>query len=205
MNKGLIIIGAAAIVIAIYFLLYNKKSDSETLSVEQQTLSKGKNSDAFNQPFNGALNKYFTVEDALVNWDTIAANKAATELSATLSNVPYDELKINSDSINKAKNLSESAAAEAKGLIAENTIESKRRSFYTLSEAMYNLLKTVHYDQQVIYHQKCPMAFNENEEGWWISNSSNIVNPYLGNKHPKYHGAMISCGNVGDSIDFRND
>jgi hypothetical protein len=94
--------------------------------------------------------------------------------------------------------------AEAMGIAGENTIEGKRRSFYTLSENLYNLVRTVHYDQQVIYHDKCPMAFNDSEEAYWLSNTKQIINPYLGRKHPHYAGGMVGCGSVEDSIDYRN-
>jgi len=28
------------------------------------------------------------------------------------------------------------------------------------------------------------------------------VNPYLGNKHPKYHSGMVGCGSIEDSVSF---
>jgi hypothetical protein len=46
------------------------------------------------------------------------------------------------------------------------------------------------------------MAFNDDEEAWWISNEHKIENPYLGKKHPKYKGSMIECGDITDSLDF---
>ena len=47
------------------------------------------------------------------------------------------------------------------------------------------------------------MALGEDKSAYWISNSAEIVNPYLGKKHPIYHSAMINCGSVEDSIDWR--
>jgi hypothetical protein len=44
------------------------------------------------------------------------------------------------------------------------------------------------------------MAFNENEPANWISNSQEIINPYLGKNHPKHKGTMLHCGEVKDSI-----
>ncbi len=103
-----------------------------------------------------------------------------------------------------AKSFSDNVVAETRGVAGENTIEEKRRSFYTLSENLYNLLRTVQYDQQVIYHDKCPMAFNDSEEAYWISNTKKIINPYLGKKHPHYAGGMVGCGSIEDSLDYRN-
>ena len=150
------------------------------------------------------LNSYFSLKTALVNWDTIAINSSAETLIKLSEKVAYNELKADTTIIATAKSFSESVIAEAEGLIGESTIENKRRSFYTLSENLYNLLRTVQYDQQIIYHDKCPMAFNDSEEAYWLTNSREIVNPYLGKKHPRYAGGMIGCGSIEDSIDYRN-
>ena len=48
------------------------------------------------------------------------------------------------------------------------------------------------------------MAFNDNEEAYWLSNTRSIVNPYLGKKHPRYAGGMVTCGSIADSIDYRS-
>ena len=203
MKKGLIIIGATVAVIAVYFLLFYKKGDTKAASEKQQPLAQSKNSETFNTPFNNMLSSYFELKNALVDWDTAKASASADNLMKLASGVPYDDLKADTTIIATAKSFSESVIAEAKGVVGENTIEEKRRSFYTLSENLYNLLRTVHYDQQVIYHDKCPMAFNDSEEGYWVSNSKAIVNPYLGKKHPHYAGGMIGCGSIEDSIDYR--
>jgi len=44
------------------------------------------------------------------------------------------------------------------------------------------------------------MAFNGDHEGWWISETKKIDNPYFGRYHPKYKNAMLECGTVEDSI-----
>lgn len=71
-----------------------------------------------------------------------------------------------------------------------------------ISDAMYDLVRTVNFDRQIIYHQHCPMAFNDSEGAYWLSNSRAVINPYLGKKHPKYKAAMLACGEVTDSLDF---
>lgn len=201
MKKGVAIIGLATLLLAVYFLFLHKSDEPAVNlpSVELQT-NISRNSDAFNVPFENVLNKYFALKDALVNWDTATARNAANDFQQALSLVPYEEL--NTDTlIDRAKSLSGQMTGEAEGLMTEVNIDGQRKSFYSLSEQLYNLVKTVHYDKQVIYHDKCPMAFNnEEDEGWWLSNTNNIVNPYMGNKHPRYKDAMMSCGSVEDSI-----
>ncbi len=205
MNKGLIIIGLASVVIAVIFLLYENDNNDEVIEpAAKKQMFKGKNGELFNDRFDLALNNYFALRDALAAWDTAAANKSAIELSSSLEKISYATLHLNIDSVQKAQSISQGVAAEAQGLAADDLIDDKRRSFYILSEKMYGLIRVVQYDQQVIYHQHCPMAFND-EGAWWISNSTSILNPYLGSKHPKYHASMLTCGSVEDSIDFVNN
>ena len=204
MKKGLVIIAAAAVVVAVYFLLFYKNDKPAVEDPKQQPLAQSKNSEEFNAPFNQMLNSYFDIKNALVEWDTAKASAAAHTFSALAEKVPYNSLKADTTIVETAKSFSNNVISEAKGITAANTIEDKRHSFYTLSEDLYNLLRTVHYDQQVIYHDKCPMAFNDKDEAYWISNTHEIVNPYLGKKHPHYAGGMIGCGSIEDSIDYRS-
>ncbi len=201
MRTGLILIAIVVIAAASYFLFFNKLEKKP--AAKQQPLSISKNSDAFSKPFNNMLNSYYNLKDAFVNWDTVEANQSAKNIIDLSSKINYNELKADTSIILTAKSFSENVIAEAQGLIGEATIDGKRHSFYTLSENLYNLIRTVQYDQSVIYHDKCPMAFGGNEEAYWITNNNKIENPYLGNKHPKYHSAELNCGSIEDSIDFR--
>jgi hypothetical protein len=102
-----------------------------------------------------------------------------------------------------ASNYTGTISGSAMGLIGEKDWTAKKREFQMISDAMYDLARTVQYNGQKIYHQHCPMAFNDEEEAYWLSNSSTIVNPYLGKKHPKYKGAMLECGDVADSLGYK--
>ncbi len=204
MKKGLALIGIVAIAVAVYFIFFDK-SISQKEDPKQQALVVQKNSPAFNQSFNELLNSYYGVSAALVEWDTASADKQAEQLATIASGINFNELKGDSAIVSTAKVFAENIASEAKAIVGEPAIEGKRRSFYTLSDNLYNLIRTVQYDQSVIYHVKCPMAFNDNEEAFWISAKNEIVNPYLGTKHPVYHSGMLHCGSVEDSLDFRKN
>jgi hypothetical protein len=121
-----------------------------------------------------------------------------------VDSLPFTELKADSSIVETAKMFSTSVSGDAKGVLGESKIEEKRKSFFTLSENLYNLVRTVQYNGEVVYHQHCPMAFNDTEEAYWLSNSNEIVNPYLGQSHPKYKSGMLHCGDIADSLDFRN-
>lgn len=203
MKKGLAIIGVALALITGYFLLFTEKGEAIADEPKQVALEQGKNSEAFNKPFNEMLNGYFALQTALVEWDTAKAATVAETLALLAAKVPYAELKADTTILETAKSFSDNIMAEAQAIAGEADIEGQRRSFYTLSENLYNLLRTVQYDQQVIYHDKCPMAFNDSEEAFWVSNTKEIINPYMGTKHPRYASGMIACGSVEDSIDYR--
>ena len=69
-----------------------------------------------------------------------------------------------------------------------------------VSENLYPLLKTIGYEGPKLYWQNCPMAFGENKEGNWLSNTPEIINPYLGKNHPQYKATMFGCGETKDSL-----
>jgi hypothetical protein len=179
----------------------DKKAQQNTS--ENQPSAVGKNSNAFNESFDKLLNSYYALKDGLTDYDTAKANAASRLLATYADSLAINEIKNDSTGAIKetAKNYTGTISGSAQGLIGEKDIVQKKREFQMISDAMYDLVRTVKYDKQKIYHQHCPMAFGD-EEAYWISNSSEIVNPYLGKNHPKYKAGMIHCGDITDSLDF---
>jgi hypothetical protein len=132
----------------------------------------------------------------------VAADRAAYILAQKADSLPLGQIKADSSIVLTAKSLAASLGGDAKGLSAETGIEARRQNFNILTDELYNLVRTVRYDQSTIFHIKCPMAFQDSIEGYWLSNTSKVVNPYLGNKHPRYGAKMIECGEVVDSFDL---
>ena len=170
-----------------------------TENTATESTFKSKNTDSFNIAFDSVLINYDSLRSAFINWDTTAADKYATLLQTSLISVPYEQLK-DEDAATKATSIAQNAADGLQTLINIDSINNKRRFFYTVSEQLYHLIKTTNYDKAVIYHKKCPMAFNGDREGWWLSETKKIDNPYFGKYHPKYKNAMLDCGTVEDSI-----
>ena len=208
MKKGLFIIAIVAVLVGGYFAIFSKKNDDKEQTnnqpEKQPRLAISKNPSQFNDAFAAVMNSYYTVKDALVNWDSAKAKEEAKTLSGLISMVPLNVLQADSNIILTAKNFAGAAATESDKLAAATTITSQRREFSTLTDNLYSLINTVRYDKEVMYYDKCPMAFNESEEGYWLSRDSAIVNPYLGNKHPKYKGSMVTCGDVEQTVDYAN-
>jgi len=193
-------IKASAIIAASFlFALYscgNKKEESKS---KPPVVWKSKNSDSFNLAFDSVLLAYNSLKDAFINWDTASVNRSAEALQYAVISVPYTELHDDANAT-KATSIAQNTADGLQTLLSVDAIGDKRRFFYTVSESVYKLIEAVSYDKAVIYHKKCPMAFNGDREGWWISETRKIDNPYFGTKHPKYKNAMLECGTVEDSI-----
>jgi len=90
--------------------------------------------------------------------------------------------------------------ANAESLSAQKNITEMRQDFKSISENIYPLLNTIHYEGKKLYWQNCPMAFGEDKGASWISNTEEILNPYLGKNHPEFKGAMLHCGEIKDTI-----
>ena len=183
-----------------YLLFFRKAVKPE--EKKDQSMAISKNSNALEASFSELIAAYYSVKDALVDWDSTAADGAVMTLQLRADSLPLTQLKADSGVIQTAGNFASSISSEAKGFKGETTLEQKRRAFNMITDEMYNLLRTVKYSGSMVYHIKCPMAFNDSEEAYWLSNTSKVINPYLGRKHPKYHDKMTDCGEVVDSIDF---
>ena len=149
----------------------------------------------FNSTFKTALNAYYNLKDYFIAENDTAIIASSQRLILAINQIQIDSLGGDSSIAITAKSYAEGITAELKGLIGERELEAKRKSFQMVSEQFYDFIRTVQYDQEVVYHEFCPMAF-DNEGATWLSNTSVIRNPYLPKK-------MLSCGEVRDSIDLR--
>ncbi len=158
-------------------------------------LAQSRNTGAFSDSFKSLLASYYDLKDHLVQTNDTLATSSAQKVIQAAGDLKLNDLKADSSIVSMANNYVETIVAEAKGLVGEKTVEGKRKSFQMISDNMYDLIRTVRYDQEVVYHQYCPMAFND-AGAYWLSNTADIKNPYFGKK-------MLECGEVKDSLDFR--
>ena len=171
----------------------DKKAEEQKAA---EPLSQSTNSMAFNQSFGAIMDNYYHLKDALVLSNNTFATEAAKKIISLSDSLDLGELKADASIVTMAKGYLENISAEAKGLVGEQDIEEKRKSFQMISDNMYDLVRTIRYDREKIYHQFCPMAFND-AGAYWLSRTSDIKNPYYGKK-------MLTCGEVKDSLDFKN-
>ena len=159
-------------------------------------------SDTFNIAIDNLMAAYFSMKDAFVEADTMAAKQYAKKFSQLLDSIPFDELKKDDSLIvaTAGANVAD-IKANVNSLLQQTDITVMRQDFRTVSDMLYpGFFKTINYEGQNLYLQNCPMAFDGDKDANWISNSDEVVNPYLGKNHPKYKGTMLHCGEVKDSI-----
>ena len=149
---------------------------------------------SFDSSFEKLAKDYFSLKEQFVNEKDSMINFYTRALIKDADSLHFEGLKADSAIIETAKMNTESMAAEGEGLLGETTMDNKRKSFYTLSEQLHDLMKLAQYHGQVVYQVHCPMAFN-GEGANWLSNTAAIRNPYIPKK-------MISCGNIIDTINF---
>ncbi len=120
-----------------------------------------------------SLPTYFSIQKALANDDFEGARIAARKSEMSCS----DDDKECCASM--AQNLADIAASES--------IESARKTFKSLSDALIAELEanTAESDD-LVYKMFCPMAF-ANTGGAWLQDSDDLRNPYYG-------ATMLKCG-----------
>lgn len=180
---------------------FSKKEPSKQADPDM-ALKISKNTVVFNKAFGELMDDYYALKDALVDWDTVKADQAAYALALKADSLPVSQIKGDSDIVKTARSFTATVGGDAKGIVGQGNIEQKRKGFNMLTDDLYTLVRTVRYDVGIIYHDRCPMAFSDSVEGFWLSNSPKIINPYLGNKHPTYKTKMLGCGEIVDSVDF---
>jgi len=164
-------------------------------SAKQDAIAVSKHSTGFNSSISAALNDYDRLTENFVNWDSAATSAAAQKLSDDLGKLNLDELKKDSSGIYEtAIAFVDNAKGDAQTIITEKGIRPQREAFNSLTDNFYQFLNTVKYDRQKLFLQQCPMAFDDEKPGIWLSEKEEIRNPYMGLHHPTYGKAMITCG-----------
>jgi hypothetical protein len=151
-------------------------------------------------PVSKLLAAYYSLKESLVEADSSAADNAAVYLGGLADSTEALALVNDSTKEKIAENLLDSISITTAQLVKASDLTGRRRSFSQLGSYMLALLQQTDYSASTVYIQECPMAFNDTETASWLSNAAEIVNPYLGKKHPKYSAGMLHCGELKDSI-----
>lgn len=186
-----------------YWLFLRKPNapDAPQSITDQGPIKVKVNSPAFNNSVDSLMGAYFELKNDFVEADSISAKQAALKLAGLTDSVKIDELKKDTSGI-YATALSQlgDVKSNAQSLSTQPNITEMRKDFSGVTESLYPLLKMIHYEGNPLYLQNCPMAFGEDHDANWISNTAEIINPYLGKKNPEFKGTMVHCGETKDSI-----
>lgn len=156
--------------IATLYSCGNSQKSDEKNKTEQSTIDDG-------QAY-GVLDHYLEIKDALVQTDSEAASKAAKKLMNGIGSEQTDLMK--------------NILLNAKLIAETKDVKNQRDQFNSLSENVYKWVKETNVNDQKLYKQYCPMAFN-NEGAYWLSAEKEVNNPYFGDK-------MLHCGSVKEEL-----
>lgn len=200
MKRVLAVVFLIIILLAVWFLFFKTDKIVNTTTAKQTTGVK-KHSDEFNKKVAGMMDAYIEMKNAFVDADSVEVKTKTAQFISSMDSLNLGELheKDSSLFIAAQQNISD-IKANAEPVLKENDITEMRRDFSMVSENLYPLLKTIGYEGQKLYWQNCPMAFGDDKPANWLSNTSEILNPYFGKKNPEYKSAMLHCGENMDSI-----
>ena len=191
----------SALLLGCYFF-FIKKSEIPQSETKQEAIVLKTHSDTFNISINALVESYLNIKDAFVEGDTILIKSKTTDFCKQLETLNLAELSKDSSGIYETVNMTKSdILTNANSLLQQKDITEMRRDFSAMTDVMYpTFFNAIKYEGPVLYLQNCPMAFNDDEPANWISNNKEIVNPYMGKNHPKYHAGMLNCGDIKDTI-----
>ncbi len=189
MKRGLLLVILLALAGFLAYKFFIKKDDAEREKTAPITITA---TDSLTVAMAAALQSYYDMKDAFVKSDTGLVNKTAALFAGKLQAVNMEDIKADTTLVQLAEQLKTTINGEIDQLTAEPGIAVKRKTFQSVSDHLYDLLRTVRYNGSKVYQQYCPMAF-ENTGAAWLSNSTEIQNPYFGNK-------MLTCGELRDSL-----
>ena len=201
MKKWILLLTLAIIGVLTWYFFVTKKKPKEE-GAKPQPLAVSQHSDSFNTAINKVLTSYYALTNDFVNWDSTAVATRASEVKKDIEAVNFDELKKDTAIYPTAVTFVDATKGELETIIQPADLTTKRHALNNLSDNLYNLLRTIRYDRSKIYLQECPMAFNEDQAGVWLSKTDDVRNPYLGLHHPKYKGGMLECGGPKDTLNY---
>ena len=152
-------------------------------------------SQVFYDSLSSSLSSYYQLSDALVKADSTGANVVAAAFKGHIDSLPVNLLQMDSSHLANITGITGSISAELAGFEGETGLEGKRAAFQMVSDMLFDLVKNTGLKGHTIYHQYCPMAFDD-KGAYWLSDKPGIQNPYFGHK-------MLTCGETRDTLIYK--
>ena len=132
------------------------------------------------------VTQYFKLKNALVKDQIAPAKSAGNDMSQVLAKVDASKFKGSEKTAwETLNNKLRDALAKVKGA---KDIAELRKHFEQVSTEVIFLTENYGVNQDLVYKDYCPMAFN-NKGAYWLSETEDITNPYFG-------ASMLACGEV---------
>lgn len=144
----------------------------------------------FVSQLNVLLSSYLKMKDSFFDAKKEEAQKQATDILTNLEKVNMELVK--GDAHMYWMKLAKVIKQKAKVIAEAENIDTQRRAFKPLSDAMIDTYKSFGLESETIYVQFCPM-FDDSKGAFWLSSQKQIANPYYGDLMP-------TCGETKDSI-----
>jgi hypothetical protein len=203
MKKALLLVLVLAVALGITYLVLHKSNSGNNNSEEKDTpLAISSKTSAFNHSFAVVLNNYYELSDGFAASDSSRITAAIQKLHFSIDSIRFDQFKADTAIVQTAMNLAQSMQGEISGLQKEKTMEQKKREFNMITDELYSLIRTVRYDGSTVYHMRCPNAFADSSEAYWLSPANKIQNPYTGINHTLNNDKTQDQGEVIDSLHF---
>lgn len=146
---------------------------------------------AFQEQLTAVVNKYLGIKDALVASKPDEANKEAFAALEALKKV--DMTLLEEDQHMQWMPLKNKLQSSLEVIQKASDLEAQRQAFIDLSMLIATAAQTFGTTDGTLYILRCPMADNNNGANW-VSNSSEVMNPYFGEP-------MLKCGEVISKIE----
>ncbi len=139
----------------------------------------------FRSQLSEAINGYFELENTIYKEDIKFSAAKASLLGKAFSEIKPDPLSEKQlTQWNKSLLVLQQATAD---LASQKDVKLQRSAFLTISNVLIDIVKNfgpLNYDTYLLH---CPMALDSG--GHWLSDSKDVVNPYLGE-------SMAKCGTL---------
>jgi len=129
---------------------------------------------------NRILKAYYGVKNALAADDNDAARNQAKALFAAVNAVPAD--KLNPGQQKLWATYTDKLQFDSRHISESTALYHQREHFTSLSKNLYEVIKGMKLNTDIVYEQYCPM-----KKATWLSETTVIKNPYLGKQ-------MADCG-----------
>lgn len=146
----------------------------------------------FIMQLNNILDQYIILKNSLVNDDSNKAIKDSKNMQKAFSKV--DMKLLSGDDHMKWMEISGDISKSLIEIVGTDDLNRQRISFQTLSNNLYDAIKTFGLMGKTIYYQFCPM-FDSNKGAYWLSEKEEIRNPYFGEK-------MLTCGETKEILKY---